>query len=453
MSIEQDYKLLSGIDVLSARFEELLSQGPGVTDSNIQSLQQIVAQMHALHGGCLLKLNAHIDRLMQSSSIDAKDLRSISSCHCLLDYAGEKIWDSEEKIMYRSKHTMSPDAANVMALRSQFIKLHGENGSTTQLTDIVMNMKVFHGKCLVDYNRKVMNANPNDPNNLKDISQCYCTNTYLGKLIGKSEKELHFAMKASGQMSANQMSVGRMSTGMPTMMSTGMPTMMSTGMPTMMSTGVPTMMSTGMSTGRTSTGMSTGARYGLTASDLPAVGSNMLSTFGGNSKTTQTVTKTTYNDDAVVSLDMPPTETATVTKIYNGMGGHSTGTETDMADAMGSWPTDDINEMFGETASAKHGSMPWTGDMDVTKPTLINFYASWCPASRAFLPKWMALKNKYSNRIQMVQYDCANDNIKNLCNKFKIEAYPTVAYVRNGKVMLIEGAMNEEKCKEIINSA
>jgi thiol-disulfide isomerase/thioredoxin len=70
------------------------------------------------------------------------------------------------------------------------------------------------------------------------------------------------------------------------------------------------------------------------------------------------------------------------------------------------------------------------GNLDSEERVFVLFYASWCPFSRDFLPIFEEFAKK--NRCVKVIVD---DNEDELCEKYKIEYYPTVILFKRGKAV------------------
>jgi thiol-disulfide isomerase/thioredoxin len=87
------------------------------------------------------------------------------------------------------------------------------------------------------------------------------------------------------------------------------------------------------------------------------------------------------------------------------------------------------------------------------KELFVLFYASWCPYSQAFLPKYIESANKN----QECHVRVAIDDLEDLCDKYKIEVYPTVLFFRDGKVTKrLDGVphvgLDDPKLKKFIDS-
>lgn len=78
-------------------------------------------------------------------------------------------------------------------------------------------------------------------------------------------------------------------------------------------------------------------------------------------------------------------------------------------------------------------------DLSVTKPTIVNYWGNWCPASRQFRPKWEEIKEKVTTEyphIQVVDIDIPKaSNLSKLIKNIGITAYPTVIFYQNGSQM------------------
>jgi thiol-disulfide isomerase/thioredoxin len=67
--------------------------------------------------------------------------------------------------------------------------------------------------------------------------------------------------------------------------------------------------------------------------------------------------------------------------------------------------------------------------------TLVNYYASWCPASLQFMPVWDRFRQELSKahpEIHTVTVQCDKKG-KSLCEKAEITQYPSVILYKNGK--------------------
>jgi thiol-disulfide isomerase/thioredoxin len=58
------------------------------------------------------------------------------------------------------------------------------------------------------------------------------------------------------------------------------------------------------------------------------------------------------------------------------------------------------------------------------------FYASWCPYSRQFLPEFEAQVRRNERKFSSIRID----DIRDLCEEYEVEVYPTVIFFKNGNI-------------------
>lgn len=68
-----------------------------------------------------------------------------------------------------------------------------------------------------------------------------------------------------------------------------------------------------------------------------------------------------------------------------------------------------------------------------SKPTLIDFYASWCGPCKMVSPIMEQLDQKYDGKVDVVKVDV--DSQKELAFKFDVMSIPTVVLMKDGKVL------------------
>ena len=70
------------------------------------------------------------------------------------------------------------------------------------------------------------------------------------------------------------------------------------------------------------------------------------------------------------------------------------------------------------------------------RPTLVLFFADWCPHCQSFKPTWngLAKKHEKSKKLQLAQVEYAD--MEAIPNKYKkIRGFPTIQMMKGGKIL------------------
>ena len=73
------------------------------------------------------------------------------------------------------------------------------------------------------------------------------------------------------------------------------------------------------------------------------------------------------------------------------------------------------------------------------KPTLVDFYATWCGPCQQLSPIVNSVKKELAGQMKVVKVDV--DKNKSASNKYKIRSLPTLAIFQNGKIIWRESGM------------
>lgn len=66
---------------------------------------------------------------------------------------------------------------------------------------------------------------------------------------------------------------------------------------------------------------------------------------------------------------------------------------------------------------------------------LLFFYKNNCEPSSKFVEEWKKIKNITNSKYKMLSVNCEDIKHKELCKKMNIFEYPTVKYIKNGKII------------------
>lgn len=72
-----------------------------------------------------------------------------------------------------------------------------------------------------------------------------------------------------------------------------------------------------------------------------------------------------------------------------------------------------------------------TADLNMAKPTLVEFYAPWCPHCQRMMPIVEELKQIIGDKANIVQVD--GDESPELMDKYHVHSYPTWILFKDGQ--------------------
>eukprot|EP01080_Neovahlkampfia_damariscottae_P003994 gene3994-7250_t len=87
---------------------------------------------------------------------------------------------------------------------------------------------------------------------------------------------------------------------------------------------------------------------------------------------------------------------------------------------------------------------------NIQKTWLINFYSPSCGYCKSFEPVLDRLSNIIKEKINVAKIDCTEKKNENVCQGFKVEEYPTIKFVLNGRVYDYKKKRNEYDIKEFM---
>lgn len=80
-----------------------------------------------------------------------------------------------------------------------------------------------------------------------------------------------------------------------------------------------------------------------------------------------------------------------------------------------------------------------------TKSILLFFYKNNCEPSSKFVKEWHDIKNITGNKYKMIAINCEHPKYKQICTNLNVYAYPTIKYIRDGKIIDYLGEMTSDE--------
>lgn len=93
--------------------------------------------------------------------------------------------------------------------------------------------------------------------------------------------------------------------------------------------------------------------------------------------------------------------------------------------------------------------------LDVNKPTIVNFWAKWCPHSTNFKPQWDKFAS--NSKIQAVDVEVSADHpnkekLNESMKRINVTGYPSVILFYNGRKINYSGDRTEQSLKSFVQS-
>lgn len=108
----------------------------------------------------------------------------------------------------------------------------------------------------------------------------------------------------------------------------------------------------------------------------------------------------------------------------------------------------DTKFFVDNVAKIDNETLTYIGD----KPTIVDFYASWCGPCKMLSPIMEKLSKKYEDKVHF--YKINVDESSDLANTLKIKAIPTLIFFKDSlsTSIIIEGFMSETELEHYISS-
>lgn len=134
-------------------------------------------------------------------------------------------------------------------------------------------------------------------------------------------------------------------------------------------------------------------------------------------------------------------ETANTSEIINNL-------ETSDVERMLKTPARTASKRSASAATLTGGF----GSFDINKPTIINYWASWCGYSNQFKPKWDKFESEAKTKfpqLQVLDLDvCNNPELSDLAKAVGVKGFPTVVVFHNNKISRMTSG--DKKSEDIV---
>lgn len=87
---------------------------------------------------------------------------------------------------------------------------------------------------------------------------------------------------------------------------------------------------------------------------------------------------------------------------------------------------------------------------DSAKPSMVLFYAPWCPHCKTIMGDWEKLRKRVGQNIEIVKVNC--DEKPEMAEKHDVKGFPTIILFKDGKKIHFEGSRNLENFMTFIKN-
>ncbi len=121
-----------------------------------------------------------------------------------------------------------------------------------------------------------------------------------------------------------------------------------------------------------------------------------------------------------------------------------------------SWKKYGLSKLNKLNGKVKHSPNKEIIKSDETA-TIYYFYTEWCPYCKKARPEWDKFKDVYSKetingyKLEFKEIDCDKD--EETASKFKIEGYPTIKLIKDGKIIEYDAKPKFETLETFVKSS
>ena len=85
---------------------------------------------------------------------------------------------------------------------------------------------------------------------------------------------------------------------------------------------------------------------------------------------------------------------------------------------------------------------------DSAKPSMVLFYAPWCPHCKSMMGDWDKLRRRVGQNMEIVKVNC--DEKPEMAEKHDVKGFPTIILFKDGRKIHFEGSRNLENFMKFI---
>lgn len=82
------------------------------------------------------------------------------------------------------------------------------------------------------------------------------------------------------------------------------------------------------------------------------------------------------------------------------------------------------------------------------KPSMVLFYAPWCPHCKSMMGDWEKLRRRVGQNIEVVKVNC--DEKPEMAEKHEVKGFPSIILFKDGRKIHFEGSRNLENLMKFI---
>jgi protein disulfide-isomerase-like protein len=86
----------------------------------------------------------------------------------------------------------------------------------------------------------------------------------------------------------------------------------------------------------------------------------------------------------------------------------------------------------------------------VSRPSMVLFYAPWCPHCKSMMDDWDKLQEQAGSEVEVVKVNC--DEKPEMAEQYDVKGFPTIILFKEGKQVNFEGSRNLDNFLEFLRN-